>query len=184
MARPVLVLGFGPFLEIADNPAAALARAVDGAMAGLPVVGRVMTVSYARSLQETVDLVEELDPVLVLGVGVAANRTQVCVERIGRQAPRVGRPDVDGQQWLLSDSERLAPAELLATLDVQALARSVGGIVSDDAGRYVCNAWLYRVLHALGSTRPVGFVHLPPQGLAPERLLAGLETLVAAPPLL
>ena len=30
----VLVAGFGPFLDVVDNPAAALARALDGAVLG------------------------------------------------------------------------------------------------------------------------------------------------------
>ena len=46
--------------------------------------------------------------------------------------------------------------------------------MSEDAGGYVCNGWLYRVGRALPDT-PVCFVHIPPTGLAPERLLEGLR---------
>jgi hypothetical protein len=64
-----------------------------------------------------------------------------------------------------------------ATIDVHRLALALGANVSDDAGRYVCNAWLYRV--ARGFPAPVGFVHVPPSGLDPAILLAGLRALLA-----
>lgn len=182
--RPVLVMGFGPFLDVVDNPAAALVRAVDGADVGARVVGRVMTVSYDRAVQETLDAVAELDPRLVLGVGVAANRDAVCVEAIGRKDPGVGRPDVDGQLWSLDDDERGAPIEVRATLGVEVLAQALGARLSTDAGRYVCNAWLYRVARAVGHQRPVGFVHVPAEGMEPERLLRGLRVLLDPPGLL
>jgi pyroglutamyl-peptidase len=190
----LLVTGFGPFLEVTDNPSAALARGVDGAVipslssallrttgaprglrgaAGGPVrvVGQVLPVSFARAPDLVVQAARALDAVAVLGFGVAVTRPLPCVERVARVSC-VPRPDVDGVVL-----ERLAPLGALeavpTTIDAAALADALGAELSDDAGGYVCNAWLYRVAQALPD-RGVGFVHVPVTGLDPARLLAAL----------
>ena len=72
--RPVaLVMGFGPFGEVVDNPSCALATALDGTLAGpFRIAGRTMPVSYRRCLETTAAAVAELAPTVVLGIGVAA----------------------------------------------------------------------------------------------------------------
>ncbi len=167
----VLVTGFGSFPGVASNPTEALARAVDGARVhGVPVVGRVLPVSFRRGPDEAIAWARAVDARLVVGLGVAVSRAEVCVERVGVRVLE-GRPDADGETACLLDG----PERVVATLDTARLAAALGATLSDDAGRYVCNAWLYRVTAALPV--PVGFVHVPPAGLAPARLLAGLEAL-------
>lgn len=179
-AGPVLVHGFGPFLEVVDNPAARLARAVDGARAGgRRVVGEVMPVSYARAPAGSVVRARELGAALLIGVGVARSRSAVCVEDLGVPEGHPEHADVDGVRLA-----RIAPAgagPIRATGPVRAMAEALGGVVSSDAGRYVCNAWLYRSVRALGEEIPVLFLHVPPAGLAPERLLAALERIERSP---
>ncbi|MBX2802673.1 MAG: hypothetical protein KTR31_33645 [Myxococcales bacterium] len=167
----VLVTGFGPFLDVTDNPSAALARAVDGCtVAGRSVVGRVLPVSFARGPDEAIRLAREEQAVLVVGLGVA-RRTEVCVERVGQRVS-AQTPDVDGAQSSLLDGPEVVPA----SLDVQRLSSALGARISDDAGRYVCNAWLYRVTLALDV--PVGFVHVPPEGMDAQRLLDGIASIL------
>lgn len=183
--RRVLVTGFGPFLEVMDNPAARLARAVDQAIVpdqdgDIEVIGRVIPVSYARGPQTTLDLARQLRVDAVLGVGVARGRLTVCVERYGRRAASPDHADIDGERRVELDPD--GPDLVAATAPVEALARALGALVSDDAGGYVCNAWLYRVARAYeqgaSPLRPlVAFVHVPDDGLAPERLLAALSVL-------
>ena len=180
MARPILVHGFGPFLEIRDNPAARLAHAVDGARVGeRPVVGESMPVSYGRAPALSVERARGLDAALLLGIGVARGRSAVCVEARAVAAGHPNHADVDGVQL-----DRIAPegaGMVYATGPVAGLARALAGVVSEDAGRYVCNAWLYRTVRALGAEIPVLFLHVPPTGLAPERLLAALERIERSP---
>ncbi len=66
---------------------------------------------------------------------------------------------------------------MLSNMDVERLAAALGAGVSTDAGRYVCNAWLYQVAAALPD-RLVGFVHVPPAGVELARLLAGVASLL------
>lgn len=168
----ILVTGFGAFPGVVDNPTATLVRAVDGrSVRGRPVIGRVLPVAYERGPDEAVATARSAGAALVVGLGVAVGRERVAVEA---RAVRVCEgPDVDG--WC-PEVPGDGPEVVRSTLDVPALAAALGADVSHDAGRYVCNAWLYRVTRALDV--PVGFVHVPPAGLHPERLLTGLRALL------
>ena len=169
----VLLTGFGPFLDVRDNPSARLVRRLHGRrVAGETLIGRVLPVSFERAPEETLAVARGLGARLVLGFGVARGRGGVEVERLGR--PGVGdAPDIDG----CCPTSLGAPGHpVSATVDVEALAAGLGAVLSEDAGRYVCNAWLYRVTHALEV--PVGFVHLPPSGIAPEQVAGALARLL------
>lgn len=169
----VLVTGFSSFPGVDDNPTAHVARAVDGQRtAHVEVVGRVLPVAWERGPQAAIDAAREVEAQWVVGLGVAVTRSVVCVER---RAVCVGNgsPDVDGA----CDAGLEGPEVVAATLDCARLAEALGAELSDDAGTYVCNAWLYRVTRALDV--PVGFVHVPAEGIDVERLLRGLDSLVA-----
>lgn len=168
----VLVTGFGPFPGMSDNPTARLVRALDGLQIGrATVIGRVLPVSYRRGPEQAVRLARDHRAVLVVGTGVAASRANVCVERLAVRVA-VGRPDVDGAV----DTGLSGADEVHASLDTAALARALGAVASDDAGRYVCNAWLHHVASALDV--PVGFVHVPAAGIPVERMVDGIRALI------
>lgn len=171
---PILVTGFGPFLDVTDNPSAELVRALDGRRVGKRlVIGRVLPVSYGAGIDEVLCLAVEHRPRLVLGFGVARSRDRVEVERVGR---RVGGevPDAEG---VVYSSNGPGPEQVPATLDISALARALDAGISEHAGSYVCNAWAYRVPLHCGV--PAAFVHVPPTGLEPERVLKALEILLS-----
>jgi pyroglutamyl-peptidase len=172
--RPILVTGFGPFLDVGDNPSGALARAVDGeVVAGVPIVGVVLPVSYRRGPPQVLALCARHRPRFVVGLGVARQRARVTVERLGRRA--LGpTPDVDGAA---PSGVGDGPEIVAATLDPERLAALLGADLSDDAGGYVCNAWAWEV--PLRSGAPAAFVHVPPAGLPVADLLAALGALVA-----
>ena len=164
-APVALVLGFGPFGEVLDNPSSRLARAVDGLDAGpFRLVGRQMPVSYRRSVEETAAAVATHAPEIVLGVGVAVQRTCAQLERTGR-AGHSTRLDVDQRQadWISSPRRRR-----VARLPLKAMQEASGLEVSDDCGSYVCNGWLYACLGMLPLHLRVGFLHIPRHGLAPD----------------
>ncbi len=146
-------------------------------MRGLTILAHPMPVSHRRAHAEVLALVRAHRPVLVLGFGVAERRSTVQVERVARR--RLGdRLDVDGERLALPRGPRVSSA----TVDCERLAGALDAELSDDAGDYVCNAWLYRMLRAGRRAPPVGFVHVPPEGLEAERLLAGLDRYLAETP--
>jgi pyroglutamyl-peptidase len=173
----ILVVGFGPFTGVAENPAAALARSVDGLRGPrLEVVGRELPVSYARAPTLTREWAAAIAADFVLGIGVASLRREAAVERCGRRRAGDERPDADGERpaELAPDG----PDELLSPA-AEALARALQIGTSSDAGRYVCNAWLYRTLR---DGLPAAFLHVPPSGFEAWRLAAGLIELARVTP--
>ncbi len=169
----ILVTGFGPFPGVVDNPSGDVARAVDGrTVGGRPVVGLVLPVLWRRGPELAIEAANALGAELVVGLGVATTRAVLDVETLGFRGwdPQ---PDADG----CYPDDRDGPDVVGATLDSAALADGLGARISRDAGRYVCNAWLYQVARGLPAAR-VGFVHMPAAGLDPELLLRALARLV------
>lgn len=169
----ILVLGFGTFGDVPDNPSASLARAVHGRAAGPATLhGFEMPVSYRRSHALTLERVQALRPALVLGIGVAVNRPRAMVEGVAVNRVAAGRPDVDGHapRWLGDGPDTMASA------DAWLLSIALGVDISPDAGRYVCNAWLYQ---SLRSRLRAGFLHVPATGFDSESLVDGLGRMAA-----
>ncbi len=165
--RPTaLVMGFGPFGSVVDNPAARLASACVGASGTWEVCGDTMPVSYRRSVEHTARWISTVRPGLVLGIGVAANRRKPYLERWGRRCFNPSMPDIDGRLPDWGDSGRRSGrfSRRASRLPVDALARAAGIEVSDDCGRYVCNGWLYTCLGAFSESLPLGFLHVPMTG--------------------
>lgn len=174
---PFLVLGFGPFGEVVDNPSRRLALALDGArVGGRRVVGREMPVLYGESVALTERLVLAHQPAVVLGIGVAVRRQRPEVERFGRPQRLPSLPDVAGR--IRPPGPRGGPGPRAARGALAAFAQALGAGLSEDAGQYVCNAWLHDCLDRLEDQRPVLFLHLPPAGLPPERLLRALPAVL------
>lgn len=164
------MIGFGPFGSVTDNPSEHLARALDGrSQRGLTLVGASMPVSYARSLHVTEQLVATHRPDWVLGIGVAVQRERPMFERRGT-ALGCDRPDVDGV------CRPSAEGEHLSGLPVDALAAQLGHPVSEDAGTYVCNAWLHQAIARLAPL-PVGFLHIPSSSVDPQALFEALTVI-------
>lgn len=164
-----LVMGFGPFGAVSDNPAARLSRAVDGAQAGAVLVrGAQMDVAWSRCWAQTQTEINAFDPHWLIGVGVAVGRSIPMFESVATNALHAGRPDVDGA--LRAEVEPGGPEQRAATLRLAAAGPlGVGG--SDDAGRYVCNAWLYQAIAQAPASVGVAFLHVPAEGLAPDAFL-------------
>jgi pyroglutamyl-peptidase len=169
----VLVMGFGPFGAVVDNPAARLARAVDGAERGpVQVVGRTMDVAWERCWTQTRTAVERCAPRWLIGVGVATQRSAPAFEAWATNALRTDSTDVDGvtrAQVRADGPDRLAATLQLRAPDVLGVERS------DDAGRYVCNMWLYQAIDQAPPGVAVAFLHVPARGFEASDLLDVLE---------
>jgi pyroglutamyl-peptidase len=168
----ILVLGFGSFADVPRNPSEWLAGALDGSrVGGHTVVGRSMPVSYQRSVDCTCRLAGELSPTMVLGIGLASERSGPQFEIQAVNAVAQDIPDVDGMIPAMLDSR--GPNRRTAPFPAGLAAAAIGGKVSRDAGNYVCNAWLYGVIGRLAGVQ-VGFLHLPSEGISAARVMPSL----------
>ena len=171
-----LVMGFGPFGDVLENPSSKLAEALHGTTAGpYRIAGMRMPVSYRRCVEVTASAVVRHSPDVVLGVGVAVLRSRPQLERFGR-AHHGALLDVDQRaaDWR-SSSHRQRPARLPLRLMCEA-----GGFeLSDDCGSYVCNGWMYACLGMLPEQVRVGFLHIPRGGVSTEGVRQALAVIPA-----
>src|SRR5690606_1041894 len=99
--RTVLVTGFGPFGEHTDNPSAQAVELLAGTWTppdDVRLAVAVLPVSFERATTELRTLVERHRPAVVLGVGLAAGRERLGLERVAVNLVDARIPDVDGAQ--------------------------------------------------------------------------------------
>lgn len=169
----ILVTGFGPFDGVDVNPTQALVESIHGArVGGQEVVGRVLPVAFERAVSLTVSWALEVDARWIIGTGVAVRRDRVTVERWGRRVVPT-KPDVHGR----CPAPGPGPDRVSSSVDVIPFAQALGAELSEDAGVYVCNAWLYGVVR--GCSSPATFVHVPPHGVPRDVFLTALASLRA-----
>ena len=170
MVRPALVTGFMPYAGRGVNPAAEIAKALDGKIiADTPVVARLLPVSFAEIATVAETLLRELNPCVVVSLGLWPGEPVIRIERVGLNVADFEIPDNLGH--MATDEPVLgngAPAKL-ATLPIRAMEQALldAGIparISSTAGTYLCNACLYSFLRAAETMRErtaCGFIHVP-----------------------
>jgi pyroglutamyl-peptidase len=174
----VLVTGFGPFLDVDNNPSGLLARQVDGRRVGpWRVVGLELPVSTARAPALTLMAAHEHGAAAIVGLGLAQRRDRVCVEAMAWPDLDPSLRDIDG----VAGARLPGPASIEARFPCATVAVPLAAVVSRDPGRYVCDAWLYTVCRDGPPGVAVGFVHIPATGLCVERLLLALAVLPLPP---
>lgn len=163
----LLLCGFGAFPAAPFNPAGVVVETLSAQdwrpAAGqadylvLPVIWEEAFTVLSRRLRA-----DPFDGVLILGVAVGSDAFRI--ERQARNHAVTTKPDhagrlSDSRQILFGGQEILpvtAPCEAMhaALVDV-----GLPVVLSDDAGAYLCNFTLYRLL--AGSRLPSGFLHVP-----------------------
>ncbi len=164
----LLITGFGPFLDVVDNPSAILAAQLPGDTVVLPVqYGRVE--AFCRG---------ELDYDAILCLGLSAKAAVQKFEvyahnQIGTvrgHKSRQHRREVIRPSGPKTLGQTLASPAQMATLSMEK---------SYTPGDYLCNFLLYSLLIRHPRTR-IGFVHVPPVSeVGLEEQLGQLEGLLS-----
>ena len=173
MTRPtILMTGFGPFPATPFNASAELVQAIERKAAErlLPYDLRcaILPTDWREAPALAGALIVELRPDAVVHFGVSSRATGFQIETAGHNAAN-GAADCSGRLPHGHHVRRGGPPRLAATLPVKHLAwqlRLAGlpVLLSSDAGRYLCNATLYRTLlmsAAFPDPPLAGFVHIP-----------------------
>ncbi|MEL7542669.1 MAG: hypothetical protein AAGJ70_02725 [Pseudomonadota bacterium] len=169
----VLITGFGPFPGVPRNISGEIAEAWAAAQAGaapdrMDVLPFVLPTEWQRAPRAIADCIRSMQPHIALHLGVSARAEGIVLERTaynacdGRvdeagHAQRAGCLDVDAPERI----ETRAPvSELRAALVTDGLRATV----SDDPGRYLCNAVYHASLtcsQRTGVPHHALFIHLP-----------------------
>ncbi|HSU03968.1 MAG TPA: hypothetical protein VLI93_00185 [Acetobacteraceae bacterium] len=167
---PVLITGFEPYGGRGHNPAAEIARALDGSrVAQIPMVGRTLPVSHAGLHARLSGLVAELTPRVVLSVGLWPGEPAIRIERFAVNLADFEIPDNDGHRptdQALSPGGSVALAATVPVRQIEAamLAAGIPARLSNTAGTFLCNACLFAALQAAAAASPpplCGFIHVP-----------------------
>lgn len=172
MKKIVLLTGFEPFNQESINPSWEAVRALEGwSEAGFRVVVRQLPCLFGVAKLAMKNLIEELQPSVVIAVGQAGGRSDLSVERIAINVDDA--PIADNNQRQLIDQPVVpgGPAAYFATLPIKAIVHALrdAGLpasVSQSAGTFVCNHVFYGLMRALATKRELrhtrgGFVHVP-----------------------
>jgi pyroglutamyl-peptidase len=162
----ILITGFGPFPGAPSNPTMRLARHAGRVrrmrFRGVERIVRLLPTTWAMIADVHGD-VAALAPDAVLMFGLAGRRRAVTPEARGLNRASTLRADAAGKAAGTRALSKGAPLAARGVIDAQrmvAAMRRAGlpAAVSRDAGDYLCNALLWRVLE---TGAPCIFVHVP-----------------------
>jgi pyroglutamyl-peptidase len=168
-SRPkvALVTGFEPFGNHALNPSAEIVRRLDGArIGGVRVAGRILPVDLARIGAAITQILDEVDPVAILNLGLAAGEPVIRLERVAVNLADFEIADNAGAKARELTIVEGGEPGLWSRLPLPAIREALLGLgiparMSNSAGTYLCNAVMYRFLAAVPARVPCGFIHLP-----------------------
>ena len=179
--NPILVTGFEPDGGRRVNPAYEIMRKIDGrTIGGSLVAGRALPVAFAPLKQRILELLDELKPSAVIGLGIICpQKHSFGLECIGLNLADFETRDNQGKLFREAAISPNSAAARVATLPLRRieqalLAEGIPARVTTSAGTFLCNACLYSILEAAEHMKPsprCGFIHVPylPEQVA-ERL--------------
>lgn len=164
-----LVTGFDPFGGDEVNPSSLAVGKLRKRIGRLAIQTATLPTSYARSANVLREAISKTRPDIVLCVGQAGGRTELCLERVAINVQDARIRDNDGKQPIDKPVIPGGPAAHFATLPIKACVaalRKAGlpAAVSNTAGTFVCNHIFYALMDMVSAqARPPrgGFLHIP-----------------------
>jgi pyroglutamyl-peptidase len=162
------VFGFEPFLEFDENPSGLIASRLDGKIIyGQNVVSKILHVDYSLVESEISAAISATRPLLVVGFGLAANRTKVTPEKIAINYRYSNEPDNTGKNIGGAPIAAGGPDGLFTNLPVEGLVdhlnkEGVPSSLSTTGGAYLCNNAMFCIVkEARNKGFGGGFIHVP-----------------------
>ncbi len=164
-----LVTGFDAFGGETVNPSSLAVGRLKKRVGGIVVHTAELPTSYAQSAKVLLALIEKSRPDIVLCVGQAGGRSELCLERVAINVQDARIRDNDGKQPIDRPVVKDGPGAHFTTLPIKACVaelRKAGlpAAVSNTAGTFVCNHVFYFLMDiAAGHPIPMraGFLHIP-----------------------
>jgi pyroglutamyl-peptidase len=159
----ILISGFKPFLGQPTNPSQKLALDLQDQFA--EVVSIILPVEYKQSFLILEREIHNVEPDFVIMIGQAADRKNVCFEKIGLNWIQSKHPDESGLTPSPQMIEKSEPLALMSMFPIDQhcenlKSKNLPVEISFSAGAYVCNDLYFRILNEFKSVKSV-FVHVP-----------------------
>ncbi|HHY44704.1 MAG TPA: pyroglutamyl-peptidase I [Firmicutes bacterium] len=169
MKGRILVTGFEPFGGDDVNPSGDVLSTLEGTeISGYKVVTALLPVEWGTVRDRMEALIRELEPAVILSLGLAAGRSEISVEKV---AINYTSESKDNKGVIPAEREIIpgAPDGYFATLPAEEVVEAVRaeGIpakLSLSAGAYLCNYAFFCASHLTkqgGGKTQVGFIHIP-----------------------
>lgn len=166
--KKVLLLGFGPFSKFVENPSQIIVeRLKDKKIDDLQIFGKILPVTYSEVEKIIRDEIKNIRPQLVLGIGLAAGRNKITLEKIAINYKFSSTPDNTGKIEKGRKINAKGPDGIFTNLNVEKIVEilnreNIPADISLTAGGYICNLTMYNIMeNAKIFNFKGGFVHLP-----------------------
>jgi len=169
MIRKILVTGFEPFDRDTTNPSGDFIDWMSkrNKHPDREVQGIILPVIFEGAFLKFKTVYDDFCPDIVILTGLAKNRVQLTIERIGINWVDARIPDNDGVTLKAQKINEEGPDGLFTTVSIEEVMKisdSAGVPVklSTSAGEYVCNDLLYKTLcYVKEKKTPTTFIHIP-----------------------
>ncbi|MFJ8099753.1 pyroglutamyl-peptidase I [Lysinibacillus sp. NPDC096212] len=164
----ILLTGFVPFLEYKINPTMQIVENLHGeVMDGYEIVGRILSVDFQQSAQQLKQYIAEIQPQIIISLGLAGGRFKITPERI---AINIKDGEADNNGYTPTDESIYDGGEdaYITNLPIRNMVNRLGkegypAEISNTAGTYLCNNIMYEGLVYAKQHKGVraGFIHIP-----------------------
>lgn len=167
--RKMLLTGFEPFLNYKINPTMEVVQKLNGhVMNGWIVESIVLPVDFHESEKKILEKVKQIQPEIVVSLGLAAGRYKITPERIAINV-KDGAKDNQGFAPVDQEIDVNGPDGYFSTLPIRKITNHLQELgfpadISNSAGTYLCNNIMYSVLHYVKNEKlncKAGFIHIP-----------------------
>lgn len=181
----VLITAFEPFGGFAFNPTMDILNALELDIPRATVHKHILPVDFADARQRYPQLLQTLRPAVVVNLGLSAKACALTLETTAyNEANDPYNSAVPSFAILENGAPRYDSTVLCDSFIPQLTDDGVPAVLSDDAGRYLCNYVYYHSLHyAQPFNLPALFIHCPFTTELASRLAANRQTVHASLPL-
>lgn len=156
--KKILLTGFEPFDQHKINSSGELVKILS---AELSLDYLILPVSYSRAYGSLEKHLEKNNYDFILMLGLASDRHEVNLERVGLNMMDSKIPDADGAHPRGEKISEKGEGALFCELPIMDWIKDTEMKISNHAGAYVCNYLYYRMLMGEYAQKSL-FVHVPP----------------------
>lgn len=167
--KTLLLTGFEPFMKFPVNPTMRIAEELHGTKIGnYKIHSEILPVEFSKSGDALMAYIKEVNPDVVISLGLAGGRSKITPERIAinvNDGPADNRGHVPVDEPIIPGGadgyfSTIPNREMVNALNEFGLPATI----SNTAGAYLCNNVMYRALHFANKERTdllAGFIHIP-----------------------
>ena len=165
--KKLLITGFEPFGGESINPSLEAVKALPDKIGEYTLTKLLIPVVFGEAAQAVINAAKEVNPDVIISVGLAGGRSAVTPELVGINLRHARIPDNKGNQPKDEPINPGGEAAFFSTLPVRKMSEAINrsGVSSQlsySAGASVGTAVLYTLLsYDKGSDTCVGFIHVP-----------------------